>query len=1359
MAIKAPTFEEIGAVPSFDSIGTEPIDITAILDPAEEERQIKDAVDMSMRKDLSVGIVDNNINIYTEEEKIQKKVNGFTNRYVAAGMGGFSPFITRETAIDIPVRPVKIAKEITKGIARFLESGVGGTFGGTAYDWLGQFIEQGGYAVDQFSKLGSKNKDQIYNPFAESIIATGQNISKWGKESRKAWAEQAAFGWEALDPTLKESDPISYGAGRLSEGVASSGLSVLAVYLSGGVAAPALLNKGVQINRGLVALSTMSAAGGFEHAQEQGENFLWSTVQGLADGGIEYAMETSFLEGIGKGKKALTAGFKEGGEEFVTGMLQNTRATLLENEKAGMSAYAGAKDAIIKSLKQSPWEIAAGFIGGYGMQGGANLTEIVNKWKSDVPVDIPTATAEGGIKLAPPTEEAVKKPPTEPAKVPEAPAKAITEAKPTITPAEAKQPWEMDANTYAVSVKGLKHPEISRTKLLAEHPKTETSRQRLLDEVEAETKQYILAEKEHKGLVRKAVSEGKSVPREVLEEYKSEKWAQEALARAKAEAKPVEKKPKKEAGFVEIEKTVKAMKAPARWFLSVFEPAKLASRKHGKEAVATVMRAIHKPEAQLLEYGAKELESLDKSYNQAEEWLNTYPKEVQEAVMLTRGHGLEAKARGLQKKAFASLPKELKESEVRRALDEIADFNYEYLSEIFGEEIETLFGTDIVNNPGYVQDYFYGVYKNPKKINNFLSFWKTTDKYTKHKVFPTYADAKAYGLEIKDPNPVTNLKAEYRAISYKASMIWLKDELMRLGEGRYIMPKEEAPINWETIGGREYADPTFSDVLVEPDMAKLINNLISTNKISQFKALRILRDVNNFLRTIKFVGSAFHMVQIAKQSVADSGYLGFYKATATRGLTKGFEKNDPIFQTPEYKWYIENGGGHQYAVESQARKVFVDTLSKLTKSEQYIIKIGTAPLRLPVGFVDWMFNSYIPKVKYSKYLDVVTGQEKKLDRSLTAAETQEIIKEAQNFYGMMNERLFGRSGTITGALRFVFIAPGYAEGNYRTMIKAAFQWGQGEEGFRAGRSRVNILNSWIVTATVATVGTLILTGKPPKEPETIEEIRDLLKIDTGKKDEYGNRIMIDMATYDKDYWDVAFNTLRGRPDIAVTNAITRIGGMKAPTAKMISDLYDMMQGKTLYDWKDDKVYHITDPFLQKFGKLIAHETRELIPISASVYKQSRKRGIDKATAAIETLLGLRPGRTERDKKEFEIVRDIWDMRDKREKLSYKLNSYDDPWGAVEIYNKTLDSLVDNKFITDDLKKQIEGMKIDPEKVITWKRFPINRLTVEQIEISIREHTYKENYIDAERNRHKRGDPHKGWEDRVKNLKEELKKRS
>lgn len=840
----------------------------------------------------------------------------------------------------------------------------------------------------------------------------------------------------------------------------------------------------------------------------------------------------------------------------------------------------------------------------------------------------------------------------------------------------------------------------------------------------------------HRREIEKALKEGKPVSAEVLAEYPD-------LAKPEA----VIEKPKKEAGFAEVEKVIKAAKAPARWFLSIFEPAKLTASKHGKEVVSTVMRGIHKPEAKVLEFEAKELENLDKTYKQMEDWLDSYPRDVQEQIMLSRGHGLEGVARGLQKRAFASLPKELKDSKVRRALDEIAEFNYEYLKEV-------------EDNIGKMEDYFYGIYKNPKKITAFLDFWKTTKRFTKEKVFPTYADARAYGLEIRNPNPVVNLKSEYKAIAHLASMKWLKEELIRVGEGLYIMNAGDAPFDWDIIGDKRRVEPTFADVRVEPELARLINNLISTNKITQVPVLDFFRKVNNFLRTIKFIGSGFHLIQIGKQSVADSGYLGFYKITATRGLTTGFEKIDPIFKTPEYKWYIENGGGHKYAVESEARKAFEDVISKLTKSEQAIVKGVFVPLKLPVGFVNWMFNSYIPKVKYGKFLDTVAEKERKTGKQImleNAVTTQEIIKEQQNFYGMMNERLFGRSGTVTTALRFIFMAPGYAEGNYRTMIKAGSQWGFGDEGYRAERSRVNIVNSWLITTTLATVGTLILTGKLPEKPKSIEELRDLLKIDTGKKDERGHKIMIDLATYDKDYWNVFFNTLRGRPDIAIEKSVKRIGGMKAPTLQFLTDLALMFQGKAIYDWKEDRIYHITDPFLEKVAKLTVHEVKRMVPISASVYQTSRRRDVDRTMAALEALVGVRPGRTEKDIKEFEIVRDIWDMRDKREKLSYTLNNYDDPWAAVERYNKTLDDLVDNKFITDELKTKAESLKIDPEKVISWKRFPAEKLTIEQLRISIREHTYRKQYK-REGRIYPPGHPHKGWEDRVKELREELQRR-
>jgi hypothetical protein len=464
-------------------------------------------------------------------------------------------------------------------------------------------------------------------------------------------------------------------------------------------------------------------------------------------------------------------------------------------------------------------------------------------------------------------------------------------------------------------------------------------------------------------------------------------------------------------GIADVAVVGKAYKA----ILNTLEPAILTRQRVGRGPVATVMRgAFGKRERARVEFEQKFLEQADKVNIQLEKEFDKYPKQVLEDLLLTRAHGLKGEPLKLQRQAYARLHKaapELAKKEVRQSIKAIADFNYKFLQEATGLDEGYLF-----EDFHKAEDYFYGIYKPAKKgvtISKFIKHWKSTDRYIKHKTIPTYNDAKAFGLEIRDPNPVRNLKSEYLDIAQRTSMEWMKNELLRTGKGKYIDADDIAPKEWDGIGDPMRPEPAFEGYRLEPTLAKLINNLIATNKISK-SPVNFLRHVNNFIRTVKFIGSAFHLKNIAKQSVADSGYIAFYKKTATRGITTGFRKNDPIFKTPEYKDYIENGGGHKYSLESEAKRAFSSAINRLNRSEQIIWKAGGLPLKIPVSFVDWMFEDYIPKVKYSKYLDRVVEQEKKLGRPLKPSEKQEIIKEAQNLYGMMNERLFGRSGTVEG---------------------------------------------------------------------------------------------------------------------------------------------------------------------------------------------------------------------------------------------------------------------------------------------------------------------------------------------------------
>ena len=763
----------------------------------------------------------------------------------------------------------------------------------------------------------------------------------------------------------------------------------------------------------------------------------------------------------------------------------------------------------------------------------------------------------------------------------------------------------------------------------------------------------------------------------------------------------------KQAGFVNVEPVLKAHET----FMKILEPSKAVEKKLGKETYAAVIKGIHNPDVAQIEFTEAELTGHDKTIGQMREWFSKFSDTDLRNLMKSRGDPVGDIARLIQQDALNALPEELQGKAATNAIDQIANFNYAKLQQVVGEDVNK------------VKDYFYGIYEEPDKVDAFIEHWKTTKRFTKEKKLPTVADAAAYGLKLRHANPVDNLKAEYMGIARLEGMTWMRDEFIRTGKGIFIDELIEATPEMTGV----IQDPVFKKYRTTPELADLVNNLIAKNKITAQPQLNALREANNFIRTVKFMGSAFHLLSVAKQSVADSGYLGFlYKKTAYRGLTTGFRDSDPIFKTEAYKDYVAHGGGHRYSVESEAERTFNNAVSELNKAVGAGLKAGLLPVKIPAGFVKWMFQSYIPKVKYSKYLDVVAEQSKKLGRPLKASEKIDIIKEQQNFYGMMNERLFGRSGTVTSALRFWFMSPGYAEGNYRTMLKAATQWGQQQEaellkglpgakepGFSASRSRSNIVNSLIISGIVATVGTMIRTGKAPKKPETLDDLRDLWKIDTGKKDEKGQRIMIDMLTYDKDYWNVVMNTARLRPDKALAESWRRIGGMKAPTAKVIADLAMMATGEAIYDWKGDRVVEITDPFLRKAMKLAAHEVKELSPISVSVFTQARRRDLDTTTAAIGTLMGVRPTKSEKAKRDQHIISKIYSLRGQQEEMYLYLGSIKNPREAVERYNKTVQDILNYKYVTPELRKEWDKkLTVDVDRLLENKAYSLGAVDMD-----------------------------------------------
>lgn len=744
---------------------------------------------------------------------------------------------------------------------------------------------------------------------------------------------------------------------------------------------------------------------------------------------------------------------------------------------------------------------------------------------------------------------------------------------------------------------------------------------------------------------------------------------------------------------IEVAKAVIGVaKAIPRMFLSVLEPARIAEKRAGKNVYVALMKMAATPDIARLEFEQQYIDAVDTNLEELRKYFDSFSKEDRRNFLIAYGGQAQTPVSSAEQQAAENaLPAELKNPKLIEAVREISERNYEYLKRVS-------------QDAGRIPDYFYGLWKDPVEAEKIVQkFYKTTEKFTKKKFILSVADGVNRGLEPRYDNYIDNLRAEYIGIARLEAMRFLKQELEAAGKDVLIAEFAEAPAGFEKVN-----DPVFVKDLVAPEVAQAINKLIAANKVTQHKVGNAFRQMNNVLRIGKFIGSLFHMGVEIEMAMADSGYLGFlYKPTAYRWATLATKRKwSKIKQTAEYKKYVSLGFGERYSQEEQAAGLFKKLNDQLA-SGNYIGATGrlfSVPLRIPTKFTDWMFNQWIPMVKFMKLQDAVREIEQKKGRQATDYEIIQLIKEQQNFYGEMNERLFGRSGTTTTAMRFVWLAPGFAEGNYRTIVKGLTQWGFGE-GYSASRSRANMLNTLVLAGILAAIGTRILIGKWPKEPETLEDMRDLFKIDTGKVDAKGRPVMIDLLRSGKDYWNIMFNTLRGRPDEAVKATLKRLGGMKAPLFEMIVDMAKIANGEALYDWKGDRVVEVTDTWTEKLLKIANYESKKIEPISVSVYKTARRKQADKIVSFLEAVTGVRPTLTEKDKREQATLRLCWSLKDQKEGAYYRLGEIDNPREAVKRYNDKVKDVLEGPLVSPAMRKEwTKKLIIDLDKYLENRAF-------------------------------------------------------
>ena len=407
----------------------------------------------------------------------------------------------------------------------------------------------------------------------------------------------------------------------------------------------------------------------------------------------------------------------------------------------------------------------------------------------------------------------------------------------------------------------------------------------------------------------------------------------------------------------------------------VFQPAFSVEKKFGLQTSAEVIKGIHESDLMNIKFENARTRTYDANFKQVENLFAKYPKEVLDILNNARGDATSEAGKKLQAGINKKLPEELRDPKIMQSLKEVSDWIYKY-----GKE----HGVDL----DYFEDYFYGSYKDAKKVKNFIEYWRSTDKYTKEKTIPTIADAHAYGLELKEDNPIINLRKEAESMAHRVGLMDIKNYNDKT-KAVYQTDIPNATIDqldkWRPIN-----DPVFRGQLFDPAYAKYVNSLIEANRLSQNGFLKLLRQSSQTLQQIKFVGSVFHLANMVKHSIA-SNTGGILNPKGFKDFVQGFKKYDEM--SPEYQEYVKLGGSHKYSLEAQAETQMSKMLDNF-KSGNRIGGLARIPATIlsskwipaSPGQVKWMFEDYIPTLKFERFKDNVAIKEKNLGRPLTDGE-------------------------------------------------------------------------------------------------------------------------------------------------------------------------------------------------------------------------------------------------------------------------------------------------------------------------------------------------------------------------------------
>jgi Transglycosylase SLT domain len=424
----------------------------------------------------------------------------------------------------------------------------------------------------------------------------------------------------------------------------------------------------------------------------------------------------------------------------------------------------------------------------------------------------------------------------------------------------------------------------------------------------------------------------------------------------------------------------------------------------------------------------------------------------------------------------------------------------------------------------------------------------------------------------------------------------------------------------------------------EENLARLLDNHMSRDFISETTIGRGIMDSRNSLNAINLGLSAFHATGTTLLAMMSRMGVGFSDIAHGRILEgAGKIATTPIapiiYVRDGWKFYrgapelmaIEDAvfsGGASLETKQYYKNQMFDRFVRNARQAlsdgtpyQRLGSAGKAMMQLPFvaieGPMRFLTTAWIPQMKVGAFRDLYSSELRTKSADIAKGKTSETDvariawRDVEDRFGLINYDNEFWHNTLKSSIMVMIRAPGWTLGTTRALGGAAFA-DFPRFAARAVRGRAPEWTSRMsfalaMTFTTMALGALYHRLHTGKNPQTLE---DYLHPQNGLRDENGRPMRVSFPTFMKDVEGWAtdpIKTLVGRKELGGGASSLGHGGKLAPEVTLVLDLLENQSYR-------GPIRNVNDPYYKQAGQVIRYIFGREQPFSVAQMRRTIKEG-------------------------------------------------------------------------------------------------------------------------------------------------------